>query len=159
MQYDAFINSSDYLSSRRGQFAERNGSRLPWENVVDLKFEQELFANLGGSNRSLSLTFDIFNFTNLLNSDWGRRYAKFTSSSTGGLEVLEFQGFCSEFRESSAGGGGGGGICEGRGDLTPVYDFNSSSETEQEFFDRQITRGGGAYGSRWLMQLGVRLTF
>ncbi|MDX1420416.1 MAG: carboxypeptidase regulatory-like domain-containing protein [Rubricoccaceae bacterium] len=152
-RYETYIQSSEYLSSRRGQFAERNGSRLPWENIVDLKFEQELFANLGGGARSLSLTFDIFNFTNLLNSDWGRRYAKFTSSSTGGLELLEFQGFCGALGKGAPAG------CAGAGDLTPVYDYNASVDTEEEFFDRQITSGGGSYGSRWLMQLGVRLTF
>lgn len=140
--YDAFINSSEYLSGRRGQFAERNGSRLPWENILDLKFEQELFANLGGSARTLSLTFDIFNFTNLLNKDWGRRYFKFTSSSNGGYELLTFENF----------------VDEAGGDFTPVYSFRGFADTEEEFFDDQVS-DRGSYSSRWLMQLGVRLTF
>ena len=34
---DTFINSVDYLRERRGQYAERNGSRGIWSHVVDLK--------------------------------------------------------------------------------------------------------------------------
>ena len=140
--YDAFIESSDYLSSRRGQFAERNGSRLPWEHIVDLKFEQELFANIGGGARTLSFTLDVFNFTNLLNSDWGRRYFKFTSSSNGGFELLRFEEF----------------VDEDNGDYTPVYSFRGRQGTEEEFFDNQIA-DQGTYASRWLMQAGLRLSF
>ncbi|GAB5537053.1 MAG: TonB-dependent receptor [Rubricoccaceae bacterium] len=140
--YDAFISSSDYLTSRRGMFAERNGSRLPFEHIVDLKFEQELFANLGGGARSLSFTLDIFNFTNLLNRDWGRRFFKFTSSSNGGFELLQFSDF----------------VDADNGDFTPVYSFRGRQDTEEEFFDNQIA-DEGTYASRWLIQTGFRLTF
>ncbi|MEO0557447.1 MAG: hypothetical protein AAF170_04605 [Bacteroidota bacterium] len=140
--YDAFVSSSEYLTSRRGMFAERNGSRLPFEHIVDLKFEQELFANLGGSARSLSFTLDIFNFTNLLNRDWGRRFFKFTSSSNGGFELLRFEDF----------------VDADNGNFTPVYSFRGRQGTEEAFFDNQIA-DEGTYGSRWLIQTGFRLTF
>jgi len=67
---DAFINADDYLSSRRGDYAEPNQSRSPFEHVVDLKLIQDI--NVAGQN--FQITFDIFNFTNLLSKNWGRRY-------------------------------------------------------------------------------------
>lgn len=142
---DAFVESSDYLSDRRGQFAQRNGSRLPFENIFDFKFSQELFANLGNRRTKLEFTLDIFNFANLLNEDWGLRYDKFTSSSNGGFELVEFRGFADE----------------DNGDFTPVYRLEFDPErtpTEEEFFKDQI-KDTGSYSSRWFMQMGFRYTF
>ncbi len=142
---NAFIESSDYLKSRRGKFAERNGSRLPFEHIVDLKIAQELFGNIGGRRQKLEITLDIFNFTNLLNKDWGQRFNKFTSSSNGGFELVEFRGF----RDAA------------NGDLTPTYRLEFDPErtpTEEAFFDTQI-KDSGTFSSRWFMQLGFRYTF
>ena len=36
-ELDAFIANDEYLSSRRGDYAERNMSRTPFENIIDLK--------------------------------------------------------------------------------------------------------------------------
>ena len=71
---NAFIENDPYLKSRRGQFAERNGAVTPWEHQVDLRIIQDLGTNIGNKKHGLQLTFDIFNFTNLLNKDWGRQY-------------------------------------------------------------------------------------
>jgi hypothetical protein len=71
---NAFIENDPYLSSRRGQYAERNGAETPWEHQIDLRISQDLATNIGNKKHGLQLTFDIFNFTNLLNKDWGRQY-------------------------------------------------------------------------------------
>ncbi len=142
---DAFIESSDYLSDRRGDFAQRNGSRLPFENIFDFKFSQELFANLGSRRTKLEFTLDIFNIGNMLNKDWGLRYDKFTSSSNGGFELVEFRGF----------------VDAANNDFTPIYrlEFNPErTPTEDEFFKDQI-KDSGSYSSRWFMQMGFRYTF
>lgn len=68
---DAFIAGSEYLSPRRGQFAERNGLISPWYFMVDLKFAQNVGLLLGETKNSLEFTVDILNFTNLLNKEWG----------------------------------------------------------------------------------------
>jgi hypothetical protein len=52
-------------------FAERNGALLPWRNQFDVKFVQDLFSNFFGKRNTLQFSLDIFNFTNLLNSEWG----------------------------------------------------------------------------------------
>lgn len=69
-----FINNDKYLSSRKGKYTERNGSKTPWEHVVDMRISQDFFLNVNGSKHAMQFTFDIFNFTNLLNNEWGRQY-------------------------------------------------------------------------------------
>lgn len=78
---DAFIEGNDYLRSRRGKFAERNGDQGPWSDIVDLKLIQDFSIDAFGKNHTLQFTADIFNFTNMLNKDWGRR--KFVSTNVG----------------------------------------------------------------------------
>ncbi len=72
--FDEFINNDKYLRKRRGTYTERNGSSTPWEHVMDLRIAQDFIINTGGSKHTLQFTFDVFNFTNLLNNDWGRQY-------------------------------------------------------------------------------------
>ncbi|MEM6645955.1 MAG: carboxypeptidase regulatory-like domain-containing protein [Bacteroidota bacterium] len=138
---DAFIESSDYLSSRRGQYAERNGSRTPFEHTFDLKFAQEIFANFGGRRQTVELTLDIFNIANLFNSDWGVRY-----NGLGSETLLDFEGFSG---------------APGSGNFTPEYslEFNPDNiPTEEALFNAE-TKDEGLYSSRWFMQFGVRYTF
>ncbi len=69
--FEAFINQDDYLSTRRGQYAERNGAILPMLNQFDLSVTKEFFVNVGGKRNTLQLRADILNFGNLLNDNWG----------------------------------------------------------------------------------------
>ena len=54
-----------------GMYAERNGAELPWRNQFDFKILQDLFTNIGSKRNTLQASLDIFNFGNLLNSNWG----------------------------------------------------------------------------------------
>lgn len=72
--FNNFIENDDYLSERRGQFVEQNRVRTPFEHIIDLKLTQDFFINQGGTKHAMQVSFDIFNFTNFLNKDWGRRY-------------------------------------------------------------------------------------
>lgn len=65
---NSFIESNDYLSKNRGKYAERNGSKTPWNHRVDGKIQYN--KKLGGK-KSISLSMDIFNIPNLLNRKWG----------------------------------------------------------------------------------------
>lgn len=71
--FEKFIKNDKYLSKRRGDYTERNGRSTPWEHVVDARIAQDLFIKTGGRRHDLQITFDIFNLTNLINKDWGRR--------------------------------------------------------------------------------------
>jgi len=68
----AFIDQDPYLSTRKGQYAERNGAKFPWRNQVDVKILQDIFTNIGGKRNTLQLSLDIFNVGNLINNNWGR---------------------------------------------------------------------------------------
>ncbi|EIA10133.1 TonB-dependent receptor [Flavobacterium frigoris] len=69
--YEAFINQDSYLSTRRGQYVERNGATLPMLNRLDLSVTQDFFMKISGKKNSFQFRADILNFTNLLNKDWG----------------------------------------------------------------------------------------
>ncbi len=70
---DGIISGNEYLNSRRGQYAERNGVQGPWSHIIDLRLAQSFSLNVSGKKHTLEATFDIFNFTNFLNEDWGNR--------------------------------------------------------------------------------------
>ncbi|WP_179862175.1 TonB-dependent receptor [Longibacter salinarum] len=166
---DAFINGIDALSETRGGYMERNDDRTPFEHVVDLRFRQEIFGEFFDETferqQSLEFTLDIFNFTNLLNEKWGRRYF-----GVGDFSVTEFENF----------------VDGPNGDYTPVYSFtrpftnflnenpqfDGTSLTQDELeraieaydskddvFRDQIIDSGSNYGSRWQIQIGFRYTF
>lgn len=69
-----FIEGDDYLSTRRGKYAERNGARLPFSHVIDLRVLQDFFITVNNTRHTLQISFDVFNFTNMLNKNWGRQY-------------------------------------------------------------------------------------
>jgi hypothetical protein len=71
---NAFIEDDKYLNSRRGKYAERNGSRLPFTSVLDIRILQDIFVTSGSTRHTLQISFDVFNFTNMLNKNWGRQY-------------------------------------------------------------------------------------
>lgn len=70
--YDAFISQDDYLSGRRGQYAERYGALAPWRGRWDVKFLQDYRIKISeDKTNTIQFSVDILNFNNLLNSDWG----------------------------------------------------------------------------------------
>ncbi len=67
-QLDAYIENDDYLSTRRGKYAQRNGARTPWNHLLDLRLAHQL--NLK-SGRSFEFTLDVINVLNLFHYQWG----------------------------------------------------------------------------------------
>ncbi|MBF9238100.1 TonB-dependent receptor [Hymenobacter sp. BT683] len=72
-QLDAYIRQDDYLNSRRGQYAERNGAISPWYTQLDAKLLQDFTVTAGERKHTLQLSLDVQNLGNLINSDWGVR--------------------------------------------------------------------------------------
>ena len=73
---DAFVGSSECLSSHRGGIAPRNCDKAPWNHSLDLHVAQDIPA--GPVN--LQLTVDVLNLVNLLDEDSGLfRYAPFNA--------------------------------------------------------------------------------
>ena len=134
---DAFISNDPYLSDNRGGYAERNSNRSVWSHILDLKLIQDVgIETANGKTHTLQLTLDIFNFTNLLNKDWGRRYFV---GSFGNVELLDFEGFED-------------------GTFNPTFSFDAGDLDENNELVQRID-DGGLQSSRWQMQVGVRYIF
>jgi hypothetical protein len=129
--FDQFISNDKYLSSRRGKYAERNGDRLDWSHVIDVKIAQEFKLNVKNKSHKLEITADIFNFTNLLNKNWGRRY--FASNDQ--VLLLQQVGF----------------LANG---TTPTFNFNPNALNSINQIDDV-----GLQSARWQMQVGARYSF
>lgn len=123
---DEYIEKDSYLRTIRGGYAERNAVQGPWSHVVDLKFMQEFRMD----KNALQLSFDIFNFTNMINKDWGK--INFRNSN---VQILEFEGF------------------EADG-TTPTFSFDEAAANNVDRID-----DSGLQSSRWQMQIGIRYLF
>ena len=66
-----YVSSNNYLSSRKGNFTERNMGRTPWNNNMDLRILHEF--RLRG-RQAIQVNYDIFNFLNLISKKAGYVY-------------------------------------------------------------------------------------
>jgi hypothetical protein len=67
----AYIENNEYLRSRKGQYAERNGDQFPWLTRLDLSIAQEFYIDVKGKRNTIQLRADILNFGNMINNKWG----------------------------------------------------------------------------------------
>ncbi|MDB5191507.1 MAG: outer rane receptor for ferrienterochelin and colicin [Segetibacter sp.] len=134
---EAFIANNEYLNGRRGQFTERNGDRLPFTNLLDLKLLQDFNFKIAGKKYQFQLTYDMFNFTNFLNREWGRTY--FTGNDN--YAIVNFAGYVNA-----------------NSNLTPQYRFNPTL-TQPGSANFISTSSAPSYSARWTSQLGVRFNF
>ena len=126
---DAFISGDKYLDASRGGYAERNGSRLPFESYLDLRFVQDFYLNAGKTRHTLQFTLDIFNVLNLMNKEWGvHRFVNYDS-----YELVRVEGFEEDNTTPRF-------TYKGSDDHTAVYNVCDPS-------------------SRWRMQIGLRYIF
>jgi len=79
-----FVSQDPYLSTRRGQYAERNALALPFLHRFDLSVAQDVFVKIGGKRNAFQIRADILNFGNMLNNKWG------VSQRAGAPQLLNF---------------------------------------------------------------------
>ena len=130
--FEAYIAQDNYLSKNRGKYADRNGGRLPFTNIIDVKVVQDFNVKLNNKKYQFQLTYDIFNFTNMLNRNWGRTY--FLSNDQ--FTLLKYQG--------------------ATGSTTPSYSFNPIANNTPWGISSSTTP---SYSARWVSQLGLRFKF
>lgn len=135
-QLNTYISQDPYLSTRRGQYAERNGLLLPFYKRLDFNFTQDFYVDVKKKRNTIRLTFDIFNFGNLLNKNWG--IVKFASRPA----LLNFK------RVETTGANAG----------KPVFSFPYLDATNLIPLTSTFQNSTGL-GSRWQAQFGIRYIF
>jgi hypothetical protein len=126
-----FIEGDKYLKKHRGEFAERNGARLPFTHIIDVRLQQDVAVKLKGKKVGVTITYDVFNFTNMLNKDWGRIY--FLSNDA--FPLIRFAGYANATT------------------LTPQYQYTPI--IGKPYSLQTSTAPGNS--ARWLSQLGIKI--
>jgi len=130
--FNKYIDGNAYLSSRRGDFTERNMGRTPWNVQADLRIAHDVPVN-NKKGQFITISADVVNVTNLLYKKWGVQYFSpntFNSTSSVGLTPSLFP---PQQNDGS----------------WPVFTFNKPGETYSIDY----------FNSRAQVQLGVRYTF
>ncbi|MCX2718320.1 TonB-dependent receptor [Lentiprolixibacter aurantiacus] len=129
---NTFIESIEYLRENRGRYAERNASRGIWSHIVDLKVLQDFSLDWGGKKHTFQISADMFNFTNFLNEDWGKR--NFIRSEVSPLQTV------------STGS-------------TPTFSINNGVVNADGSPNIEEIDDFGLASSRWQAQIGLRYIF
>ena len=131
--FNNYIQQDNYLSGRRGNYAERYGALAPWRGKWDVKVLQDLKVS---DDNTLQFSIDILNFGNLINSDWGLVQQPNAVQPIGVVNGLD-AGFNPIVTPNSNG--------------EPVYIFDP--ELKNTFgYDASLL-------SRWQVQFGLRYSF
>ncbi len=133
-----YVNRNEYLSSRKGDYAERYGEIQPWMHRFDAKILQDLFTNFGSDRKyTLQFSVDLLNVGNMINDSWGTyTYNPLTSyENVRPLTVV------------------------GRGNATtaPTYRLNATSL--EDFTNKTTLSKSISTSSTWGCLLGIRLIF
>jgi hypothetical protein len=130
--FNAYIAQDDYLSERRGQYAERYGALAPWRSRWDFKLLQDYNIKISeATTHTIQFSLDMLNLGNLINSDWG------LIQQPNNVQPIGVQ-----LVAPPSGGGD---------DTVPIYTFNPDLK-ETFGYDASLA-------SRWQMQFGLRYIF
>lgn len=132
--FNTYIDGNKYLSSRRGQFTERNAGRTPWNNDLDFHFSHDFGIVVNKSHQTkntITLSWDIINLTNLLDRKWGLVY--FSPNTYNSMSSV---GLVPYIPARTAGG-------------YPIFTFVNPGRPYSIDYA----------SSRWQMQLGLRYSF
>jgi len=137
--FNAFVDADSYLKTRRGQYAERNGLRTPWNHDVDLKLMHEFHLSSTNRQHILAISFDVFNVLNLINNKWG--HITFVSNTNN--YTVNFLKFVAD------------GTAKAPGDPSTGYapTFQFLQPTDNHYYTND------PINSRWQGQLGLKYTF
>lgn len=131
--FDKFINQDPYLSTRRGQYAERNALALPFLHRFDLSVAQDVFIKIKEKRNAFQIRFDILNFGNMLNNEWG------VSQRAGAPQLLNF------VSRDAAG--------------VPTYRLATQRDASGTYLAKDTYQYNSSVFDVWTAQLGIRYTF
>jgi hypothetical protein len=133
-----YVNGNKYLSSRKGQYAERFGQIQPWLHRFDAKLLQDVFTNFGSSHKyTLQVSIDFLNIGNLINNKWGA-YTYNPLTSYDNVRPLSV-------------------VAKGTATAAPTYKLNATSL--DDFKTKTTLTKSISTSSTWGCLLGIRLIF
>ena len=133
-----YVNGNEYLSSRKGMYAERYGEIQPWMHRFDAKVIQDLFTNFGSDRKyTLQLSVDLLNVGNMINDSWG-------TYTYNGLASYE------NVRPLTV-------VNKGSATAAPTYRLNAVSL--EDFATKSTLSKSLSTSSTWGCLLGIRLIF
>lgn len=131
-----YVENDSYLSSRKGDYVERNGALKPWIHRFDFRFAEDFDIKIGNRMYGLQLNCTIVNLGNLFNSKWGA-YSSTGLSSYDNLQLLK--------TTSKVG-------------QPLVYQINNC-KSHADFVENTTWTPENNTGSAWQIQLGAKITF
>ncbi len=131
--FDAYISQDPYLSTRRGQYAERNALDLPWLHRFDLSVAQDVFVKIAGKRNAFQIRADILNFGNMLNNAWG------VSQRATNSQLLNFVS-----RDANN---------------VPTYRLATQRDASGTYLIKDTYQYNSSVFDVWSAQLGIRYTF
>lgn len=132
--FNAYVDNDEYLSTRRGQYAERNSNLIPWLNRFDFRVLQDVYTKIGERKNTLQLSLDILNVGNMLNSNWGIRQT-----------LNNAQNLLTPVSVSETG--------------VPTFRMNTISQDGATVLPTTPFRDLTAISTTWSMQIGLRYIF
>jgi hypothetical protein len=126
--FDKYV-ADNGLEEFRGGYVPRNEFLSPWLNRFDVRILQDIFTNIGARRNTLQASFDIVNFGNLVNRDWGIQ-----ENLNGGQNLLSRSGAVS---------------------AAPNVTMNRVSGN----LATSPFQNASGFGTTWSMQFGIRYIF
>ncbi|KAF0237313.1 MAG: outer membrane receptor for ferrienterochelin and, partial [Chitinophagaceae bacterium] len=130
-----FIEADPYLKKIRGRYAERNGSRVPFNHQIDLKILMITSFKIGLRKYGMQFSLDFINLGNLIHSQWGQNW----SIPGNRFKLINFEGFLSPTQ------------------YIPQFSFDPLMVEHQKKGIFQINKAN--YRQEWQIQLGMRINF
>lgn len=146
---DEFIKGDKYLTTRRGQYAERNGLRTPWNHDLDLKLMHEFKLSKTNKSQALQISLDIFNVLNLVDNSLG--HVTFVSNINN--YTVNFLQFVRNPANVNAANPNGIPVGAPASGYLPSFNFVKPAGIDNQYYTVD------PINSRWQGQFGIKYIF
>ncbi len=86
-----YVHKNSYLKNHQGEYAEAYSLYSPWVHRFDFSYKHDFSVHIAKQKHTLQLSFDIKNFMNLFNSNWG--VSKYLNPEIGSdARILKYEG-------------------------------------------------------------------
>jgi hypothetical protein len=148
---NTLIENDKYLKTRRGQYAERNALRTPWNHELDMKLMHEFKLSKTNKQHYLQVSLDVFNVLNLLNNEWGH-ITFITNVNNYTVNMLNFVSYSVDANGNPI-AGPAVAVAKPSTGYIPTFTFNKPTGLGGHYYTVD------PINSRWQGQVGVKYSF